>query len=507
MNINNLPVEILEQIFQLLPVDDLKCASAVCFTWSQVAFSWPCMQNVQLKVAVSSFEDGVVPEVLETTGRRFRHVCLRVDRPIIDQPHRIELISEVLLKFGESLESLRFIWDVEDEMFDLNSMLTVLRYVPGLRELTVEDFIDRRDELAAVLPAITVDSLAGLERVKLPHSLMDNEQFNLAELAPNLLHLSAEFKGRYPWEAIWLLSGQLYSLSIRTETENNFQPLWQIDPSSLRRLRLSRLCCDLGDINDVKLDDARCFFFQCTAITVLKLELHVSLAVIRVIAENCSLLRELLVYDVDDGWQLLVILQRLERLTSLTVAEASFEGADSDIYQIRLPNLVELVLDAIYLEEPTKFFIVLDQIVPNLKFLQVSNYNRFDSDSYNLDILKSLFRAKLQSLDSLTLCDYTCAFPSHLLNYLNLLPKLQVLELAYCSLAPWSRSAIVPGIKKLIVDTPITNYQLRKLLNVFPLVSRIEVLQAEDISAYSLEELSRITSRCEFFIRESRSNE
>lgn len=398
--------QILEQIFQLLPVDDLKCASAVCFTWSQIAFSWPCMQNVQLKVAVSSFEDGVVPEVLETTGRRFRHVCLRVDRPIIDQPHRLELISEVLLKFGESIESLRFIWDVEDETFDLNSMLTVLRYVPCLKELKVEDFIDRRDELAAVMPAITVESLLGLERVNLPHSLMDNEQFNLAELAPNLLHLSAEFKGRHPWEAIWLLSGQLYSLSIRTETENNFQPLWQIDPSSLRRLRLSRLCCDLGDINDVKLDDARCFFFQCTAITVLKLELHVSLAVIRVIAENCSLLRELLVYDVDDGWQLLVILQRLERLTSLTVAEASFEGADSDIYQIRLPNLVELVLDAIYLEEPTKFFIVLDQIVPNLKFLQVSNYNRFDSDSYNLDILKSLFRAKLQSLESLILCDY-----------------------------------------------------------------------------------------------------
>ncbi|XP_058817346.1 uncharacterized protein LOC131680646 [Topomyia yanbarensis] len=494
MSVNNLPVEILQVIFQYLPVRDRLVASTACREWALTALSWPCLQDVVLVIRTSTCGESL-PE-LENSHRRYRNVRVDFDRTL-DQL-QLQCLFEIFSRFGEFLERLTIDWCVDDTPIDLHVLLAFLRKTPTLKELQVYDKDQLSDSESMNLFEIPV--LRQLEDVTLPVGVMDTVEFDLVKLAPNVKHVDVEFCGKHPWEAIKTLNEKLQTLSIRTETKNNFRQLWALKPDKLQELFLIRRDCDLLPPDDVTVPYAIHFFPKCSKLTALRLELNVPLPVLEVIARCCPHLKALLVYEHDDGWQLLTIIQQFIKLESLTISETFFDHYYGKSEDLCLPGLKNLELYAPDLANANQFFIQLDSIMPKLTALQLIHYNKICEEYYDKVVLQALFRSKLRRLEKLMLFEGGSDFPSHLLSQLNLLPNLKELRIVYHTLMPWSRSATIPGIRVFAVNVPLSNFQLRGLLRLFPSLIRLELLEHKD-SPLCLEELRRIMPQCDFVIR------
>ncbi|XP_058817355.1 uncharacterized protein LOC131680656 [Topomyia yanbarensis] len=489
MSLNNLPVEILQLIFQYLPVRELRVLSQVCRKWAITAFSGPCLQNVELYI--NTFNCGESLQELENSQRRYRN--LRVDFDRTSDQHLLRCLLKMLPRFSESLVSLTIDWCVHDSPLDLHVLLALLRKTPVLKELRVFDNGKCGSELTTLSE---MPVLHQLEDVALPIGVMDTVEFDLAKLAPNVKRVELEFSGKHPWEAIRSLNGKLRTLNIRTVTKNNFRQLWALEPDKLQELCLVRRGCNLSP-NDVTVPYAMHFFPKCSKLTALRLELNVPLPVLQVIARCCPHLKALLVFGHDNGWQVLKILQHISKLESLTISETTF-----DYYRksedICLPGLKNLELDTPDLTDADQFFILLDSIMPQLTALQLSHYSKIDEDYFVC--LQALFESKLRKLEKLLLFEECTYFPSHLLSQLNLLPNLKELRMVYRTLKPWRRSATIPGIRLFAVNVPLSDFQLRGLLKLFPSLTTLELLVHNESPRF-LEELSRVMPRCDVVIR------
>ncbi|XP_055586595.1 uncharacterized protein LOC129739194 [Uranotaenia lowii] len=490
MNINNLPVEVLELIFHHLPVRDRKVGAEVCHLWAQIVSGWSCMADVDLviKVSLLSIESPAI------SHRRYRNLFLRVDREL-NNNSRIT-ISNVLFGYKESLERLRISWELEDRPIDLFVFLWLLSFTPGLRVLIVEDCNETWDETSEMPSSSSIPCLVNLETVELPCSLMDNINFNLCLLAPKIRILIATINGRHAWTAIQELSGQLSSLTVRTETENNLQPFWwNVDGRKLNQLTLSKLCYDLMDIVDVNPSDASQFFSCCSSLTALRLELHVPLSVIRIVVQSCPLLTKLLVYDLDDGMAFLVAVQPLQQLTHLTVMETSFESKPSTNFL--LPKVVSLTLHSVEFRDPSLFFQHLNNATPNLRSLKLSRYAHLDDSQPDASVLRALLSSNLHKLRKLTLANNN-SFPSHLFSHINLLSNLVDLRLDFFGLNPWVRFACVPTIQRMVLSVgKLSQVQLRALLRVFSALIRLDLIVANPSSEETiLDYIHEIVRNC-----------
>ncbi|XP_021701190.1 uncharacterized protein LOC110676678 [Aedes aegypti] len=497
MNINNFPEEILEVVFRHLPLKDRKNASLVCRDWARLAFSRPCLESTELILASSKAAD-VSP--LENSQRKYRFVCLRMDCDGFGT-RELEGIRSVMCKFSCTIVRLRFVWDIMEGPFNLKLLLHLLELVPLLKELVVEDCIVNQYDERSLVPRVEMQSYPHLEKLTIPSCLMDNTQFDVARLAPNVKVVNLCTTGRHLWTALHLIGAQIRSMRLKTETKGIFRQLWEIEPYSLEKLHLHRLCSDLMEPSDLKLNDVVVFFSQCRALTVLGLELQISCSVIQLIANTCPTLKSLLVYEIEEGWTLLNILQQFENLKKLAIRVAHFEIKPSG-EDLLLPKLKSLTLDGVEFENPFDFFHNLRQFAPGLQSLQFAQYDDSCNETYHLTVLKAVLQLKLPQLTKLILFDNTSYFPSHVFNQFNLFPKLKELRLAYYGLSAWNRSIVVPGVEKISLDIyELTAFQLRNLLKMFPSLVTLDAVEPEDPLNFGIDDLPRTSLLCDFNVR------
>ncbi|XP_055615559.1 uncharacterized protein LOC129761806 [Toxorhynchites rutilus septentrionalis] len=487
MNINNLPIEILERIFLNLPLSDRKNVSIVCQRWSHAAFSWPCLGGVDLSINSSVCTDQAL-STIASSQRGYRNVRFRIDQPVFGACQEQALVR-ILHKHRHSLERLLFIWAVEGQVFDVETFFRIARYIPLLKELCIEDCMNSSTE-DGLLQGIPIESFKCVEKIVVPSCLMNNTHFDLAKLAPHANHVCVEFTGRHPWEAIQRLSQQLLSLRIAIATAYSFRPLWESKPTRLQKLSLSRNCSELMESSGIKFEEACNFFPSCGGLTVLELNFHVPNRLLEIITVCCPRLKTLLVCDIYDGWQLLRTLQRLENLTYLTIQETTFDAKHPNDASLRLSALEYIKLESIGLDNDLEFFNRLAQYIPNLNGLQFSNYGKFNDAQYNASVLKSLFCARFSNLELLILDDFSCVFPSHMLDHLNNQPRLKELGLRFCDISPWSRTITIPSVRKMALEIPLTANRERNLKNVFPSLTQ---------TVYAIESLSERISPSEFY--------
>ncbi|XP_065081212.1 uncharacterized protein LOC135703815 [Ochlerotatus camptorhynchus] len=496
MNINNFPAEVLEVIFFHLPLKDRKNASMVCRTWAQLAFSRPCLVSTELTMESSNVDD-LSP--LEISKRKYRNVCFRFDCSHFGLS-QLKNVQSVLLKFRLTIERIRFVWDTMDVPFNIKLLLQILGPIPMLKELVVEDYICQYDE-QEVDTTLEIQTFNNLEKLTIPNCLMDNVQFDFVKFAPNVKTVNITSSGKNLWGALQILGAQIQSMCIKTETKGNFKDLWTMEPYSLEKLHLHRLCSDLMEPRDFQLNDAILFFSQCRSLTVLGLELQVPIDVIQMIAQTCPMLKSLLVYEIEEGWAMIQILQQFDQLNSLTIRVAHFE-VKPDVEKSQLAALRHLTLDGVEFENPFDFFHHLGQFALGLRELQFTQYDDSCNESYHLTVLKSIMQVKLPLLSRLVLVDNSSYFPSHVFNQFNLLPNLKELRLAYYGLSAWNRTITVPGIEKLSLDIyQLTTFQLRKLLKMFPSLVRLDVVEPEDPLCFCIESLPRTSLLCDFNLR------
>nr|XP_019548810.2 uncharacterized protein LOC109419057 [Aedes albopictus] len=497
MKINNFPEEILEVIFRHLPLKDRKNVSLVCRDWTRLAFSRPCLESTELNIDGSKAVD---VSALEHSQRKYRFVCFRMDCSSLEN-RQLEGIRSVLCKFSCTIMRLRFVWDTMDVPFDLRLLLHLMEFTPSLKELIVEDSTNQYDE-QNVDPSVEIQSFHNLDKLTIPNCVMDNIQFDVARLAPNVKHVNLSTTGRHLWTALHLVGAQIRSMSLKTETKGVFRQLWAIEPYSLEKLHLHRLCSDLMEPSDLKLNDVVVFFSQCRVLTVLGLELQVPCSVIQLIANSCPTLKSLLVYEIEEGWPLLKMLQQFKNLESLTVRVAHFDVKPSEDEDLRLGKLKSLTLDGVEFENPFDFFHQLGQFAPRLQELQFAQYDDSCNETYHLTVLKAVLQLKLPLLMKLVLFDNSSYFPSHVFNQFNLFPKLKELRLAYCGLSAWNRSIVVPGVEKLTLDIyELTTFQLRNLLKMFPSLVTLDVVEPEDPLNFRIDDLPRTSLLCDFNVR------
>ncbi|XP_058448418.1 uncharacterized protein LOC131428465 [Malaya genurostris] len=490
MSVNKLPVEILQVIFKYLPVRDRIVASTVCRLWEQTAFSWPCLENVELSVESSACRNFTY-QFLESSQRRYRNLNLRFDQPL-DYEQLLHLV-QIIRWFAESLERLTIEWCLPTAL-DLEVILEILRSIPMLKELWIFDNNGFEGEL---YESIELPVLYHLETMRVPICLMDSE-CDWFKMAPNIKQLDVEFNGKqHPWESIKSLNGKLRKFRIRTESRNNFRQLWTLKPVNLQELYIIRYSHDLFEHNDFTVPEVSRFFSQCSTLTVLRLEVHVSIAVLQAIADNCSQLKSLLLYENDDGWRALSITKQLKKLECLILMSTFFDRYFPSLPELLLPSVKNLELTEPDLVDVPQFFNQLNRIMPNLGSLKLVHYNKTCDEAYEPTFLRSVLRSKLQKLERLILCEDSSGFPSHLFNQLNLLPNLKELRLIYGTLLPWSRSAIVPGIRRLSLDVPLSNFRMRTLLKLFPSLTRLDLFYWNDPVDFHLQELHRIAPQCD----------
>ncbi|XP_062551424.1 uncharacterized protein LOC134216579 isoform X2 [Armigeres subalbatus] len=427
-------------------------------------------------------------------------MCIRVDCANIGKC-QLEGVRRVLCKFSCTTTRMRFVWDAMDAPINLELLLHFLEFIPLLKELIVEDATNQYNE-QNLGPSGHIQSNPNLEKLTIPSSLMDNVQFDLARLAPNVKTVNLSTTGKHLWTALHLVGAQLQSMSLKTETKGVFRQLWAIEPYSLKKLHLHRLCSDLMEPTDFKLNDVVVFFSQCRALTVLGLELQIPCSVIQLIANSCPTLKSLLVYEIEDGWTLLNKLQQFENLESLTIKVAHFEMRPPEVQDLLLIRLRDLTLDGVEFENPFDFFSNLGQIAPGLRTLQFAQYDDSCNERYHLTVLKAVLQVKLSHLSKLVLLDNASYFPSHVFNQFNLFPRLKELRLAYCGLSAWNRTIVVTGLERLSLDIyELTTFQLRNLLKMFPSLVKLDVVEPEDPLRFSIDDLPRTALLCDFNIK------
>ncbi|XP_055524095.1 uncharacterized protein LOC129717876 [Wyeomyia smithii] len=494
-NINDLPVEVLENIFIFLPFRQLKLASIVCSLWHRTIFSRANLQNVVLVLMTHKIVNLPITKI-ETSERSYRSARLIFDNLEVDR-QLVLYFLKILQKFSNSLERLEVSWKIYDKPLDLIILEEISKSIPQLKQLTVFDQetsgcdIDP-NELLGIAP------MKFLEKVRLPRIVMDASGFNLVQFAPNVKNINVVFGKKHPWDAIGALREQLVTVCIKTETTANFGHFWSIKPPKLQKLRLIRHHCDLVEPNDVEVDSVRAFFLFCPVLTVLKLDLRVPLEVLQVIVDSCPQLESLLLCSIDGGWQVLSILSNLKYLQNLSMIAATFHPYESTKLISPLPALRHLTLCASDFLDVSQFFVQLNLTVPILSTLQLIHYSQICDEELNIRTLESLFLSKMPMLKKLVLFDFCCVFPSHLVNQLNLFPRLNELWLTSKGLSPHFESALVPGVRRLAVDAPINQFLLRSLLEVFPSLTRLDVCEECDC-------LDEQSLRCELNFCEKRS--
>lgn len=235
LNINDLPLEVLEHILSYLCLADRKDAALVSRLWEQLALSYRAMATIKLRLKLNLEYPA---KVLQQSSRPYR--ILEIDlNELRCSEFDLEAILMILDRLSDCLDVLHLYAECT-----ASQLKQIVSRTPNLKEIRIF-LIESFDE--EVIRAYDFPVLQDLNSFQLVDNMLDVTGFDLVRMAPNLCHLvleSMECRDQAHWLRVLRTFGpQLKSLEIVNKTD-----IWSyVTELNLRRLETLKISADNGD--------------------------------------------------------------------------------------------------------------------------------------------------------------------------------------------------------------------------------------------------------------------
>ncbi|KXJ71494.1 hypothetical protein RP20_CCG020393 [Aedes albopictus] len=347
LSLNDLPVEILEQIFSYLPLSDRKAVSLVCQAWNEIVFSRRFMKSVALNV-IMDWEQSQV-HYLRASTRRYRRVFIFLG-PETCCEFDFTVIIEILDLFGNDLESFHCMSGFTEEQ-----LWKVIIRAPNLQQLIVGvDAESLKHER----------SFPVLGRLQDLGSLVNVLQIRGLDM-PKLTQLSANFTTASDAlgsiDLLRRLTPQLRNLELFS-----MEYYFSIDELRCPKVEVLKLAGQICAGSDLAV---RSFFggFQC--LKDVRLEFNVTDRILDVITQTCPRI-ENLHFKSDllssDTFQLLERLKSLKTLSIMGSIDFRIALECKPLVSVKRFRLQLVILD-----DGTRIFGGFKKMLPNVNDISV----------------------------------------------------------------------------------------------------------------------------------------
>ncbi|XP_058458616.1 uncharacterized protein LOC131435095 isoform X2 [Malaya genurostris] len=474
-SIEYLPVEMLEQIFSYLELEDRKSVSRVCRLWAKLVFR---KSNIQLALdfrAPSKLDSSESFRVLMASQRRYKHLLLYFGT----KHDKSDLMLAILCKFAESLETLKLISDCTFSL-RLDFFRRIVDRCQRLTTLHLQSVIfnhHKADDLRfGVLPK--------LERFYLKSNLLELAEVDVAKITPNItsLFIRVNYTSQRPVDFVRCFASQLTQLGICFQTADYFRQFSRLHFPRLEKFDLSSAeeLVDEGEYEHEYLDLIR----RLDKLKQIKLQNTVNTVVLITLTQCCLHLQDLCLNTDDLTDEHFLCFGELKCLKNLRLIKAAIDITQPEIYPV-LPGVGRLTIEAVKIKNYNKFNYFLRHSFPrlvSLQLLQLFSPVRFKCDMISiyhqiLNNLISLERLALHEKGKLH-CEFFSAFAT--------LIGLRELQLRFRGLGEYRYSTDMADfqVRSLLVDFRQINVGgLDTLIRIFPNLKRMEVCGAspEDV--------------------------
>lgn len=181
LNINDLPFEILCDLFDYLPLTDIKTASLVCHRWHQIIFSELYIKRFKLMISLNETLPQLkqMAQTLEKSDREYYSIFLKANLGLPLTMARLKIVQFVVQQICQNAESLYFnMADLRLESCVSERLLrsrklqlidTRAKYIPlgmGLKESMLAAICDYSPDLVdLVIAEMNINNPKALEKL------------------------------------------------------------------------------------------------------------------------------------------------------------------------------------------------------------------------------------------------------------------------------------------------------------------------------------------------------
>ncbi|XP_052862252.1 uncharacterized protein LOC128268962 isoform X2 [Anopheles cruzii] len=287
MNLNDLPDEVLEQIFDHLDLYELKIASLVCSRWAKVTFSGQRMDRVWFVLGGADWKS-----------------LLKIKRPYRNIRHSegpFERLSRFLQTMKLPVRMLQF-----DYVLTFEELRLILLKVPELQHFSIRDYIDYNCKTNEPFPVLTK-----LKCLNLSNS--GNNQFDFFRMnVANLQSLYMTCATNRDLEAWRYMSGQLKFVYVYESNSTYFSLFLELTFPHLEDFTMRNFSGVTAET--IATSRSHGFFRRHSLLRRLSVSVPISVEWIRSIASHCPELTYLSLFlmNPEEG-----ILESLVQLTKL----------------------------------------------------------------------------------------------------------------------------------------------------------------------------------------------
>ncbi|XP_055587879.1 uncharacterized protein LOC129740289 [Uranotaenia lowii] len=506
MEIANLPIELLEQVFRLLPVEDLESAALVCLSWKEIILTVIIPKYVAIHIKPVH---PVTHQLISIPAE----LSVHMKKPRAKSNYKLTIHDEEVAKAAEFLEFFEqcgpSLKSLDLQIMQLTaSILKVFPYLGNLEELHLTTESDELYGSKPSNPELYLGVLKNLKSLKLtlPNYFVLLNAAHLSGAPLTVIALERfEAELRHLKPLLQQHSGTLRELTVRVE---EMKPFLQF-LNSLTDLHLTKFNIKSAGGDDDFTDAIIHLFDQQSQLRVLKVGSELSLRAVAAIPRMLPDLQELdLLTESINNCKAFQELRHLRKLTmSLYDVRAWDETASIDsVIDFSLAVTFPLVSPAIFcsfpnvkrfcLEDVDDDSLMRDIIVVQTLMQQVRNVEHLDLENYVLKEREILNEGvqRFDSLQGLRVLKYSCRDMSDASLMTMGLPELRELFLTHCPGVTFKGISFLtrncPLIETLHIEynkTGITDDCIDVLTRKFPRLRRLYLVNLKALTNETIE--------------------
>ncbi|XP_058456460.1 uncharacterized protein LOC131433870 [Malaya genurostris] len=276
--IEDLPDEMLVEIFSFLEFEDCLAATTVCRLWSGLALRWNELRvDLEYNVENKSFR------TLLASSRPYRHFSFDCSCPCVDWDEP----AQILAKFSSTIEILEISTNNSNKEFpEFLAKMTTL--CTNLKRLAIE--WNESEPSGLEISFQPLNDLSDLYLSLCDESLLE---IDFRKVTPNItnLHLRTDLNFKRAHQILQHFSPRLKELKVSFYDEDRFKTVCEMNFPLLKKLHF--LHCSSGQDHDWSLNLFSKFFRRCANLEDVTLRICTNMKVLESIAQFCCNLQSL----------------------------------------------------------------------------------------------------------------------------------------------------------------------------------------------------------------------
>ncbi|XP_058467065.1 uncharacterized protein LOC131439957 [Malaya genurostris] len=373
--IEDLPEEMLVEIFSYLKFEECLTATTVCRLWSRLALRWN-----ELRV-VLEFDKGTIYRALLDSSRPYRHffLCCALSCDHCDEPK--DEPAQILAKFSSTIETLEF--SDPESLGDFAEFLAKLTtFCTNLKRLAIVWY-------GYGSPGFKYNFQPLNELSDLYLGLIDENllEIDFRKVTPNItnLYLRIDLYSKLSQQILQHFSPRLKELTVGFHAADHLTTVYEMNFPLLKKLHFYGYGITLN--HDWLLDLFTEFFRRCAKLESVTLQMNVNMQELKSIAQFCCNLQSLCFGIAELSEDCFRCLSEMRCLKCLRIEHTTIHAHDSKHSIRSFSKLQMLTLYCVRVENPTKFNTFLSTLCPALITLELL---KIQFNTQTLEIYKAI---------------------------------------------------------------------------------------------------------------------